>query len=306
MAVNLEPVVSVIMNCYNGEEFLVEAIDSIYGQVFADWEIIFFDNASTDNSEEIANRYDERLKYFRIDENVCLGKARNLAMQKSSGRYVAFLDCDDLYLSHKLHEQVEMMDKNSLVMSYGGATIINETGLVIKEKPAVNASGYIFGNLLRNYEINMQSVMLLRSYINNNNLSFPEDFQYGPDYDLFMDISSQCEVGVLNSIVVKTRLHSGALTHKKLHCVRGELKSTIDRLVVRNSKLKEIYPLELKLAYSKFEYYQAVYLITSGKISQARETLRPIVFVRWQYVALYILLLLPMPKRRVMQILNRA
>lgn len=305
MDLNLEPQVSVIMNCYNGEEFLREAIESVYSQSNSNWEIIFFDNASTDSSAEIAAAYDKRLKYFRIEENVCLGRARNLAMRQASGKYVAFLDCDDLFLSHKLDEQVRLMDQGSFVMSYGGAAIINEDGLLIRKRFAANVSGHIFGDLLKNYDINMQSVMLLRSFVLKSGMSFPEDFEYGPDYDFFMDIASQCEVGVLNSLVVKTRIHSGALTHKKLHRVRGELKSTIDRLVARNPILKDNYPAELVLAYSKFEFYEAVYLITLGSLADARKTLRPVLSTRWQYVALYIILLLPIPKKYVLRILKR-
>ena len=61
---NKDPLVSVIINCYNGERFLKEAIDSVYAQTFSDWEIILWDNASTDNTAEIAMSYDDRLKYF--------------------------------------------------------------------------------------------------------------------------------------------------------------------------------------------------------------------------------------------------
>ena len=302
---NIQPYVSVIMNCYNCEEFLKEAIDSIYKQSFSNWEIIFLDNASIDKSAEVAGKYDNKLNYYRIEKNVPLGKARNFAMQKATGKYIAFLDCDDLYLEDKLDKQVKMMDEHGFIMSYGGAMIINENGSLIKKKLALNNSGDVFGNLLLKYEINMQSVMLLRSYILDKNLLFPENFQYGPDYDLFMDIASQCEVGVLNDIIVMTRVHSGALTHKKLHCVRDELKSTIDRLVARDPNLKEKYANEIRSAYGKFEYYQAVYFISAGKINKARKTLRSILTYRWEYVALYVILLLPLPKTVVMRLLNR-
>lgn len=293
------------MNCFNGEKFLNEAIDSVYNQSFIDWEIIFFDNASNDNSHEIANSYDDKLRYIRIDQNVCLGKARNLAMKRASGKYIAFLDCDDLYLPFKLEQQVSLMDKNKFVMSYGGAQIIDEYGSLRGNKPAKNFSGSIFKNLLLNYEINMQSVMLLRSYTISENLSFPETFQYGPDYDLFMDIASKQDVGVINDQIVKTRIHSGALTHKKLHCIRDELKSTIDRLVASNPTLAKDYKEEIKLAYGKFEFYQAVYLITSENPLEARKIIKKIINQRWQYLILYILLILNLPKKFILSLLNR-
>ena len=85
------PLVSIIMNCYNGSSYLGKAIDSVYAQKFLDWEIIFWDNASTDESGTIAKSYDERLKYFRTEKNTPLGEARNSALSKVSGKYIGFL-----------------------------------------------------------------------------------------------------------------------------------------------------------------------------------------------------------------------
>ena len=300
---NNQPNVSVIMNCFNGEEFLKDAIDSIYSQTLSNWEIIFLDNASNDQSSEIANKYDTRLKYYRLDKNVPLGEARNIAMKKATGKYIAFLDCDDLYVNDKLEKQINLMNEFDFVMSYGSAEIINKNGKVIKKSLAINKSGDIFRSLLKHYEINMQSVMLLRSYIIENRLSFPINFHYGPDYDLFMDIAVRSEIGVLRDIIVKTRVHPGALTHKKLHCIRDELKSTIDRLTLRDPSIKVQYQRELKSAYAKFEFYHTRYLISQGDNSAARATIKPVIKTRWEYFLLYLLLLLPLPRSIFMRLI---
>ena len=76
------PLVSIIMNCYNGAKFLEEAIDSIYTQTYSNWEIVFWDNASTDDSASIAKSYDDRLKYHLALETTPLGEARDLALKK--------------------------------------------------------------------------------------------------------------------------------------------------------------------------------------------------------------------------------
>jgi len=93
-----KPRVSVIMNCLNGEKYLREAIESAYAQTYKNWEIIFWDNASTDKSAEIAKSFDEKIRYFRSDENYCVGKVRNLALAQAKGEFIAFLDCDDTWL----------------------------------------------------------------------------------------------------------------------------------------------------------------------------------------------------------------
>ena len=295
--------VSIIMNCFNGEEFLVEAINSVFNQTYTDWEIIFFDNASTDGSREIAKSYGSKVKYYRINETVPLGEARSKAIMHASGKYLAFLDCDDLYENNKLAKQVKMMDDNSFVMSYGSAGEIDKDGLFIRDCLAVNSSGNIFGKLLLNYDINMQSVMLLRSHLLENDLSFSKNFQYGPDYDLFMQIASTEKIGVLHEIVGWIRIHPGALTRKKLYCVRDELKSTIDRLTLRSPSLKVQYQRELKSAYAKFEFYHTRYLISQGDNSAARATIKPVIKTRWEYFLLYLLLLLPLPRSTFMRLI---
>src|SRR5450755_3635344 len=97
--------VSIIMNCLNGERFVREAIDSVYAQSYSDWEIVFWDNASTDKTGEIAQSYDSRLRYFRADQTVPLGPARNLAIQRARGEWVGFVDYDDLSMPDRLTRQ---------------------------------------------------------------------------------------------------------------------------------------------------------------------------------------------------------
>ena len=98
MKSNNEPLVSVIMNCYNGQKYLEESIESVLSQTYKNWELIFWDNQSADKSAEIFKLYkDKRLKYFLSKEHTTLYKARNLAIEKSSGDFIAFLDTDDLW-----------------------------------------------------------------------------------------------------------------------------------------------------------------------------------------------------------------
>ena len=100
------PKVSIIMNCLNGEQYLKQAMDSVFKQTYDDWEAIFFDNTSTDNSAAIAKSYGERVRYFKSQTTYPLGKARNLAINETKGEFIAFLDCDDIWLPQKLEKQV--------------------------------------------------------------------------------------------------------------------------------------------------------------------------------------------------------
>ncbi len=93
---NEQALISVVMNCYNGERFLRQAIESVIGQGWKNWELIFWDNQSTDRSAEIFRSYhDPRLKYFCARKHTFLSEARSLALKKASGDFYAFLDVDD-------------------------------------------------------------------------------------------------------------------------------------------------------------------------------------------------------------------
>ena len=112
--------VSVIMNCHNSDKYLVEAIDSIYEQTYNNWEIIFLDNFSTDNSYKITKLYDNKLKYFKTKKYESLYKARNIALEKCNGDIICFLDCDDIWFKDKLERQVNEYKLGNL-FSFGGS-----------------------------------------------------------------------------------------------------------------------------------------------------------------------------------------
>ena len=80
--------ITVIINCYNGEKYLKESLDSIFTQTFSDWEILFWDNNSSDASSLIINKYNEKIKYYKHHETVSLGLARNLAVQMTNSKYL--------------------------------------------------------------------------------------------------------------------------------------------------------------------------------------------------------------------------
>ena len=96
------------MNCYNGEEFLHEALESVQSQTHKNWELIFWDNQSKDSSCKIFKSFnDNRLKYHYSSEHTSLYKARNLAIEKCKGEFISFIDSDDWWVPEKLETQIE-------------------------------------------------------------------------------------------------------------------------------------------------------------------------------------------------------
>ncbi len=299
------PLVSVIMNCHNGSIYLQKSINSIYKQTYRNWEIIFWDNASDDDSASIAKSFDSKLKYFFSKEKTSLGEARNMAIEKASGKYICFLDCDDLYLLDKLEKQVNMMERENFVLSYGSALIINDRGITIRKFPSKNKSGQIFERLLKHYEINMQSVILKRSFMKEHKLNFLTSMQYCPDYNLFMKIASQNEIGVIQDYVVKYRVLKDSLSSKTIALVGKEIRLTLDGIIQSIPELKKKYKKGFELAYGKANYYDCISAIYDNDYKGAQKYLKPTLLLRLEYIGLYLILFLPLPRKSILSFLNR-
>ena len=108
----MKPLVSVIMNCFNGEKFLNVSIKSVLAQTYKNIELIFWDNLSTDNSAKIINSFkDKRIKYFKASKFTSLYEARNLAIKKAKGEFITFLDTDDWWHKNKIKKQFNLYKK---------------------------------------------------------------------------------------------------------------------------------------------------------------------------------------------------
>ncbi|MBL51928.1 MAG: hypothetical protein CMG57_08235 [Candidatus Marinimicrobia bacterium] len=308
---DVKPLVSVIMNCHNGDRFLKEAIDSVYSQIYQNWEIIFWDNVSTDKSASIVALYDHKVKYFLADEKTSLGEARNLALNKAIGKYICFLDCDDIYLPNKLEKQVNMMEESNYPLAYGSALIIDENNNKIKKFTAKNKSGFNFNNLLNYYEINMQSVILRKTYLDDKNLNFQTNFQYNPDYNLFMQICAENEIGVEKECIVKYRVLDNSLSSTTLNLVGPEIRLTLDSLLTSYPYIEKKFKKELNQAYGKSLYYDSIAAIHEKDFKRAQILLKklisttPVSVLKFMYMGLFLILFLPLPSKIVLKFLNR-
>jgi len=184
------PLISVIVNCFNGEKYLREAIDSIYSQTYENWEIIFWDNVSTDNSAKIAKTYDKRLRYFRGDRPLKLYSARRLAVEKASGEYLAFLDVDDWWEPEKLTKQIEVMLNTNASLVYSSYFFEN----TIKNKRKIIKATYISSsekafNELTGYSVGLLT-LLIRKCSYHKIGGFNDNYHLIGDHDLVLRMSN--------------------------------------------------------------------------------------------------------------------
>lgn len=115
-----KPLVSIITPVYNCEQYLPLTIESVQAQTYENWELILADDCTPDNSADIIAEYakkDSRIKYIKLKENSGAAIARNEALEAAKGRYIAYLDADDIWLPNKLERQLDFMEKNGVEFS---------------------------------------------------------------------------------------------------------------------------------------------------------------------------------------------
>ena len=123
--------VSIILPSYNSEQFIAKSIESVINQTYKNWEMVIVDDCSLDNSNEIIEDYikkDKRIKLIKLEKNSGPAIARNKAIKEAKGRYIAFLDADDLWKPAKLEKQLNFMKENDLSFTYSAYDLIDEEG----------------------------------------------------------------------------------------------------------------------------------------------------------------------------------
>lgn len=127
----MEEKVSIITPVYNCEKYLKDTIENVMKQTYTNWEMILVDDCSTDKSEEVISKYtkiDKRVKYYKLKENSGAAIARNYALEKAEGRFIAYLDADDAWKVDKLEKQIKFMLDNNYAFTCTSYEKIDEEG----------------------------------------------------------------------------------------------------------------------------------------------------------------------------------
>jgi glycosyltransferase involved in cell wall biosynthesis len=224
--------VSVIMNCYNSEIYLKESLKSILNQDYKNWELIFLDNHSTDNSKKIFNSFkDKRFKYFRLNKKHPLGIARHKASCKAKGKYLCFLDTDDIWLTKKISTQVKILAKSDAGFSISNSIFFNEKKQKLLYKKDQNFSKNVFYKLIKNYFISFDTVMIKKSHLDKLDHTFDKTFNIIHDCDLLIRLSRFSKMEYVPEALSKWRIHKKGASYNK-------------SLIINNEKIKLIKKLD--------------------------------------------------------------
>jgi len=221
------PLVSIIMNVRNGATFLREALDSVMSQTFTDWELIVWDDCSTDESASIVGEYgdrDRRIRYFLSPDETSLGEARDRAIRQASGEWLAFLDQDDIWLPRKLEKQMALA-KNDVGIVYGRTVLFDSRRGDRRDYDYAHEfgrlpEGDIFTALFRDAcFIAMSSAVLRRSAVNEAG-GIPDTIRVVPDYYLYVAIARSYRAGAVQELVCRYRIHPGSMSASPQHRLR--------------------------------------------------------------------------------------
>ena len=160
----MEPLVSIIMPCYNAERYVAQSIESVLAQTYQNWELLITDDGSTDKSVEIVSKYcttDDRINILVPDEHQGIARTRNMSIARAKCKFVAFLDSDDIWYPEKLEKQVSYMLENDVAFTYSSYEVIDAQGNS-KNKVVQDAGVMSYKKYLRNTIICCGTVVIDR------------------------------------------------------------------------------------------------------------------------------------------------
>ena len=217
------PKVSVIIPTKNRAHYVSSAIQSVLDQTFRDFEIILVDGASIDNTREVIGKFDdERISYIREEKDRGASASRNTGIKRSRGRFIAFLDDDDLWMPSKLEKQLNLINKNpNIGVVYTGSWRINNSGKVIGYNfPSLR--GNIFPKILKKNYVGGCSMILVRKECLEKVGLFDENLPGGEDFDLWIRLAKHYQFDYVRECLVLYRVHEKRISTDPYRILRAK------------------------------------------------------------------------------------
>ena len=250
---------SIITPIYNAEDFLEETLQSILDQTYSDWESILINDNSTDKSLEIAKKFaqlDSRFKIINKSESGGAAKARNTGIQEARGRFISFLDSDDVWVPVKLAEQIRFMKERDIAFSYSSYQFLTEQGQVtgsVKVPVSISYNQLLRGNVIACLTVTYDTAKLGKVFM--------PDILKRQDFGLWLEITRRGVRGYgIQKILAKYRLRTGSISHAKFNTM--------------------LYTWALYRSIEKLPLYLCVYYISNHLLSASIKRLKNKLF-KW-------------------------
>lgn len=232
--------VSIIMPNYNSEKYIEETINSVLAQTYQNWELLFVDDCSSDASLELANAFhDERIRIFSMSKNGGAALTRNRAIEEARGKWIAFLDSDDLWVPEKLERQITYMQGNGISFSYTDYEVIDENNTTVSTfKPSLDVCRY--KDILKHNHIGCLTVIYDADKLGK--VLMPTAAIKREDVACWLSILKRDEPAYcLHECLARYKVHSNSVSSNKLKMVKYQWR--VYRKVERINVIKSFYYL---------------------------------------------------------------
>lgn len=228
------PLVSVLIPCYNVEDFVQEAIKSITNQTYQNLEIIVINDGSKDNTKHILQQLasqDKRITYIENPKNIGLIQTLNKGLKSCTGKYIARMDSDDISLPQRIEQQVDFLEKNPDIGIIG--SYIQKFGEKKDTWRMEIENDLIKSSLFYSTCFAHPSVMFRNEIIAKYNLHYDEDYPHAEDYKLWYDFSKVTQMANLPKILLKYRINKGQVS-QKYNIIQHQNTIRIRKTIINN------------------------------------------------------------------------
>ncbi len=235
------PFFSVIIPAYNRYSSLTKAVESVLSQTYNNFELIVIDDGSADETPEIKDIFNQKIKYIR-QENSGVSSARNTGVSISEGTHIAFLDSDDLWLPSKLQAQADYIKKNPEILIHQTDETWIRNGIRVNPmKKHAKRGGNIFIDSLELCLVSPSAVVMHKNLFDKYG-NFDEDMQVCEDYDMWLRISAYEKIGLISDqLIIKHGGHEDQLSRKFQGMDRFRIYSILKLLESSGESMKIEY-----------------------------------------------------------------
>jgi glycosyltransferase involved in cell wall biosynthesis len=232
--------VSVIIPTYNQAQYLVEAVESVLAQTYKNIEIIVVDDGSTDGTEEVLSPYMDRIRYFYQENRGCAA-ARNVGIRHARGKYLSFLDHDDIFLPEKIELQVRFLEENyEYGFVHSNFYIFNENDQEVRIRHQVPPpSGYVFPRLFMGSFIGCLTMFMRKKCIEKSG-GFDEQRQTCSDCDLWLRVARHFKGAYIHKVLAVYRFHASSVSTNHILVAEEKFKILTKVLRLYPSAIDEI------------------------------------------------------------------
>lgn len=285
------PLVSVVIPSYNYGKYIGQSISSVLCQTFTDFELIIIDDGSKDNTREVVSQFkDKRLRYH-YQYNSGLSAARNSGVNLSAGKYIAFLDADDLWLPKKLELQVPLIEQSEMIgLVYGGYQVFGEDiASTLDRNPIIHNSNWLHYLVLGNYVSGSATTSLIRRDCFLKVGLFDEKLKSAEDWDMWLRIAMYYEFRAITTSIAKIRIHTSNMT-SDVNLMDTGFQAVLDKFFRRSDLPSDIYTMEKK-ARAKAKIAASVFALRREKFDVARHLSSESLSFYKYYLDAYVLIL---------------